>query len=77
VVKAYASDGALVAPIVFTEASVTLGHIQALFTPPEKMPGASSILGTVELIISQLEEPFDLQSKLVIPMSTVPASHQL
>jgi len=70
VVEAYTSGGALVAPIVFTEARVTLGHIQALFTPPEKMKEASSILGTIQLIISQLEEPFDLQRKWSSPMPT-------
>jgi len=77
VVKSYASDGALVAPIVFTEASVTLRHILALFTPPEKMPGASSILGTIQLIISQLEEPFDLQRKRFITNAKRISSHPL
>ena len=76
-VKAYASDGALVAPIVLTEASVSLRHIQALFTPPEKIPGASSILCTVQLIISQLDEPFDLQRKQVIINVNRTASHPL
>ncbi|KIM24813.1 hypothetical protein M408DRAFT_229474 [Serendipita vermifera MAFF 305830] len=52
---------ASVTPISFPDTSLTLRHVLAIFTPPHDMPGSSTVLGAVQYILSQLQEPFDLQ----------------
>jgi hypothetical protein len=63
VAKIYGARGWLAVPITFTANRVTLGHILNLFKPSSEMKDHTAILGTVQLILSQLREPFDLQSK--------------
>jgi len=61
----YNASDVAVSPITFKDSSITLRHVLALFTPPPAMQGSSAILGTVQLIVSQLRPPFDLQSTWV------------
>ncbi|KAG8834461.1 hypothetical protein FRC17_008683 [Serendipita sp. 399] len=43
------------------EDEVTKAHILALFTPPPAMSGAQRIMTTIQFVLSQLDEIFDLQ----------------
>jgi hypothetical protein len=58
--RLYESVGATTVPLCFEESSVTTQHLLSLFTPPLEMRKRSSILNTVQLVIGQLHEPFDL-----------------
>lgn len=62
----YSANGGVASPIAFNDNSITLRHVLALFTPPPAMQGSSAILGTVQLIVSQLRPPFDLQSMWIL-----------
>ncbi|KIM20705.1 hypothetical protein M408DRAFT_124315 [Serendipita vermifera MAFF 305830] len=61
ILTGYQTFNGSVTPISFPDTSLTLRHVLAIFTPPHDMPGGSTILGTVQYILSQLQEPFDLQ----------------
>jgi hypothetical protein len=69
VIEAYTSHDILAAPLISKESNITARHVLALFTPPAQMKGASSTLGAVQLILTQLGEPFDLQRKWHLPIS--------
>jgi hypothetical protein len=61
----YNASHEVVSPITFKDNSISLRDVLALFTPPPGMRGSSAILGTIQLIVSQLRPPFDLQSTWV------------
>jgi len=61
IAEAYASINYPILPISFEEPDITLKQLLALFTPPSSMRGGSKILNSVEYVVSQLREPFDLQ----------------
>jgi hypothetical protein len=61
IADAYASMNRSTLPISFEETEITLKHLLAIFTPPSSMRGGGKILNSVEYIVSQLGEPFDLQ----------------
>ncbi|KAG8831952.1 hypothetical protein FRC18_005727 [Serendipita sp. 400] len=48
-------------PISFKESSITKTHLLALFTPPSCMKDSQKILTTVQFVLGQLDEVFDLQ----------------
>jgi len=57
----YASAGIKSVPLALQQTATRTQHILDFFTPPPYMQGRNAIMSTVQLIISQLQEPFDLQ----------------
>lgn len=57
----YASTGATTVPLRFEENTITTRQLLSFFDPPHDMRNRGSIVNTLQLVISQLREPFDLQ----------------
>ncbi|KAG8808404.1 hypothetical protein FRC17_003974, partial [Serendipita sp. 399] len=48
-------------PISFSEDHITKAHLLALFTPPSAMSGSQRIMTTIQFILGQLDDSFNLQ----------------
>ena len=50
-------------PLNIREEDISKSHILSLFSPSPEMAGRSRVLNTMHYVLSQLSDPFDLQSR--------------